>query len=233
MQRGTIATVDSHEHRLRRAAGKSYPDLIRMRSGAVGAAPDAIFLPTSAEQVAVVLRACANEGVAVVPFGGGTSVVGGVTPLAGDCERVISLDLRRMRTVDVDRRSLTATLGPGLRGPEAEEALAAQGMTLGHFPQSFEYATIGGFAATRSAGQASSGYGRFDDLVTADSDDGADRRAAHARDAAYGRGAIAARARSRLRRGSRRDHRGHRSRATGTIRAALRGLDRRGLRRRP
>ena len=113
------------------------------------------------------LRACANEGVAVVPFGGGTSVVGGVEPMAGECERVISLDLRRMRTVDVDRRSLTATLGPGLRGPEAEEALAAQGMTLGHFPQSFEYATIGGFAATRSAGQASSGYGRFDELVTA------------------------------------------------------------------
>ena len=138
-----------------------------MRSGAVGGAPDAIFLPTSTEQVAVVLRACANEGVAVVPFGGGTSVVGGVAPFAGDCERVISLDLRRMRSVDVDRRSLTATLGPGLRGPEAEEALAAQGMTLGHFPQSFEYATIGGFAATRSAGQASSGYGRFDDLVTA------------------------------------------------------------------
>ena len=162
-----VAKVDSHEHRLRRAAGKSYPDLIRMRSGAVGAAPDAIFLPTSAEQVAVVLRACANEGVAVVPFGGGTSVVGGVTPMAGDCERVISLDLRRMRSVDVDHRSLTATLGPGLRGPEAEQALAAQGMTLGHFPQSFEYATIGGFAATRSAGQASSGYGRFDDLVTA------------------------------------------------------------------
>ena len=67
----------------------------------------------------------------------------------------------------VDRRSLTAALGPGLRGPEAEEALNAQGVTLGHFPQSFEYATIGGFAATRSAGQASSGYGRFDELVTA------------------------------------------------------------------
>ena len=73
----------------------------------------------------------------------------------------------RLRDVDVDRTSLTATLGPGLRGPEAEAALARAGLTLGHFPQSFEYATIGGFAATRSAGQASSGYGRFDDLVTA------------------------------------------------------------------
>jgi alkyldihydroxyacetonephosphate synthase len=79
---------------------------------------------------------------------------------------VIALDLRRIRGVEVDPVSLTATLGPGLRGPEAEEALRAHGLTIGHFPQSFEYATIGGFAATRSAGQASAGYGRFDDLVT-------------------------------------------------------------------
>ena len=79
---------------------------------------------------------------------------------------MIALDLRRLRGVEVDPVSLTATLGPGLRGPEAEEALRAHGLTIGHFPQSFEYATIGGFAATRSAGQASAGYGRFDDLVT-------------------------------------------------------------------
>ncbi len=72
-----------------------------------------------------------------------------------------------MRAVDVDHDLATARLGPGLRGPEAEAALARPGMTLGHFPQSYEYATIGGFAATRSAGQASSGYGRFDELVTA------------------------------------------------------------------
>ncbi len=105
--------------------------------------------------------------MAVVPFGGGTSVVGGVDPARGRFERLISLDLGRLRVdVSVDHRSLTATLGPGLRGPEAEAALASEGVTLGHFPQSFEYATIGGFAATRSAGQASSGYGRFDALVT-------------------------------------------------------------------
>ncbi len=112
------------------------------------------------------LEICEREGIAVVPFGGGTSVVGGVDPVAGEFDRVISLDLRRMRESTVDPRSLTATFGPGLRGPEAEAALSAEGFTLGHFPQSFEYATIGGFAATRSAGQASSGYGRFDELVT-------------------------------------------------------------------
>ena len=101
-----------------------------------------------------------------MPFGGGTSVVGGVEPLRGAHGRLISLDLSRLREVEVDDRSLTARLGAGLRGPEAEAALGAQGLTLGHFPQSFEYATIGGFAATRSAGQASSGYGRFDALVS-------------------------------------------------------------------
>ena len=112
------------------------------------------------------LDVCAAEGIAVVPYGGGTSVVGGVAPLRGSHERLISLDLARLREVEVDERSLTARLGAGLRGPEAEAALGERGFTLGHFPQSFEYATIGGFAATRSAGQASSGYGRFDALVS-------------------------------------------------------------------
>ena len=161
------SVLTAHEHRVRRAAGRSYPDLIRLREGRLESAPDAVVLPGSAEQVARVLDVCAREGVAVVPFGGGTSVVGGVDALAGDHAAVIALDLRRMRRCEVDAESLTAQLGPGLRGPEAEAALAEHGATLGHFPQSFEYATIGGFAATRSAGQASAGYGRFDELVTA------------------------------------------------------------------
>jgi alkyldihydroxyacetonephosphate synthase len=158
--------VDSHEHRLRRAAGRSYPDLVRLRSGRLDAAPDAIAMPAGDREVSALLELSAREGVAVVPFGGGTSVVGGVEPIAGAHERVLSLDLRRLRSVAVDPVSMTATLGAGLPGPDAEEALGARGFTLGHFPQSFEYATIGGFAATRSAGQASSGYGRFDELVT-------------------------------------------------------------------
>jgi alkyldihydroxyacetonephosphate synthase len=164
---GPAAVLDGREHRVRRAAGRSYPDLVRLRTGRLEDAPDAVVLPGSVAEVERVLEICSREGIAVVPFGGGTSVVGGVEPLRGDFERLLSLDLRRLHDVAVDRRSLTATLGPGLRGPEAEEALNAQGVTLGHFPQSFEYATIGGFAATRSAGQASSGYGRFDELVTA------------------------------------------------------------------
>jgi alkyldihydroxyacetonephosphate synthase len=156
----------STEDRLRHAAGRGYADLARLRGGRLEAAPDAVVLPGDAEQIRRVLGVCAVEGIAVVPFGGGTSVVGGVEPLRGGHARLISLDLSRLRTVEVDERSLTARLGAGLRGPEAEAALGARGVTLGHFPQSFEYATIGGFAATRSAGQASSGYGRFDAMVS-------------------------------------------------------------------
>jgi alkyldihydroxyacetonephosphate synthase len=161
------AALTGREDRVRRATGKSYPDLFRARSGRLEAAPDAVIAPGSPDQVGAVLEAAAASGVAVVPFGGGTSVVGGVDPLRGPHDAAIALDLQGLRDCEVDRTSLTARLGPGLRGPEAEAALGAEGLTLGHFPQSFEYATIGGFAATRSAGQASAGYGRFDELVTA------------------------------------------------------------------
>jgi alkyldihydroxyacetonephosphate synthase len=154
------------EDRLRHATGCGYVDLARLRSGRLDAAADAVVLPADAAEVKRVLELCATEGVAVVPFGGGTSVVGGVEPLRGSHERLISLDLTRLRAVEVDHRSLTARLGAGLRGPEAEAELGKHGLVLGHYPQSFEYATIGGFAATRSAGQASSGYGRFDALVS-------------------------------------------------------------------
>ena len=157
---------DDRLTRIAHAAGKSYPDLVRLRSGDGSPAPDAVVHPGTHAEVEAVLGACAEHGVAVVPFGGGTSVVGGVEPVREGFDAVIALDLRRLnRLVATDRRSLTATLEAGLPGPAAEGLLAARGLTLGHFPQSFEFATIGGFAATRSAGQASTGYGRFDELV--------------------------------------------------------------------
>jgi alkyldihydroxyacetonephosphate synthase len=163
---GPEAIFTSAEDRLRHATGCGYADLTRLRSARLDDAPDAVVMPADAESLRRVLEICSAEGVAVVPYGGGTSVVGGVEPLRGSHERLISLDLGALRDVEVDERSLTARLGAGLRGPEAEAALGAQGLILGHFPQSFEYATVGGFAATRSAGQASSGYGRFDSLVS-------------------------------------------------------------------
>ena len=163
---GEANVFASTEDRARHATGCGYADLARLRGGRLDSAPDAVLLPADAATVKRVLEICAAEGIAVVPYGGGTSVVGGVEPLRGGHSRLVSLDLARLREVEVDERSLTARLGAGLRGPEAEAALNAKGVVLGHFPQSFEYATVGGFAATRSAGQASSGYGRFDALVS-------------------------------------------------------------------
>jgi alkyldihydroxyacetonephosphate synthase len=165
---GAESVRDDRETRIAHAVGRSYPDLVRIRSGDASSAPDAVVLPGSAEQVAPVLAACAEHRVAVVPFGGGTSVVGGVEPVRDGFAAAISLDLGRLSaTVKVDRTSLTARLDAGLLGPEAERRLREEGVTLGHFPQSFEYSTVGGWVATRSAGQASTGYGRIDEVVEA------------------------------------------------------------------
>ncbi len=154
------------DSRLGRAGGLSYVDLLRQRGDGEPAVPDAVVLPASPEQVVDVLKTCVEHDVAVVPFGGGTSVVGGVNALRGDKAAVIALDLNRLdKLVEVDPVSRLAVLQAGLPAPRAERLLAAHGLTIGHVPQSYERATIGGFAATRSAGQASSGYGRFEDMV--------------------------------------------------------------------
>jgi alkyldihydroxyacetonephosphate synthase len=159
---------DDHESRVTHAAGRSYPDLVRLRSGELEHAPDLVLFPGSAEEVGALLGVCSEARVAVVPFGGGTSVVGGVEPVADGFAGAVTLVLSRLDGIfDVDPVSLTATLEAGLYGPEAERRLAADGLTLGHFPQSFEFSTVGGWVATRSAGQASTGYGRIDELVEA------------------------------------------------------------------
>ena len=159
---------DDHEARVLRCRGKSYLDLLSQRAGDCATAPDAVVAPADAETVGAVLRACAQAGVAVVPFGGGTSVVGGLEGERGPFDALISLDLGRLdRLLSVDSRSLTAVFEPGIRLPEADAALRRQGLALGHVPQSYEWATIGGCAATRSAGQSSTGHGRFDAQVTA------------------------------------------------------------------
>ncbi len=172
---GRLAAIVGAEHvradretRLRHTRGKSTPDLLRIRAGEADDAPDAVVGPGAHEEVLELLRVCAEERVAVVPFGGGTSVVGGLAARREGFAAVLALDLGRLRRLlEVDEVSRTATLEPGLRGPEAEALLAARGYTIGHHPQSFHYATLGGFAATRSSGQASAGYGRFDERVVA------------------------------------------------------------------
>ena len=152
--------------RRQRTRGKSTPDLLRQRQGDLTDAPDVVVRPGSHDEVQSVLDYAAEHRIAVVPVGGGTAVTGGLVAERGGFAGVVSLDLGRMRSLlALDPVSSTATLGPGLRGPEAEALLAEHGLMLGHFPQSFEFATIGGFAATRSSGQSSAGYGRFDAMV--------------------------------------------------------------------
>ncbi len=154
----------SDEARRRRASGLSYLDLVARRTGSV-AAPDVVVQPASAHQVAAVLRVAEDCGMAVITFGGGTSVVGGLRTAAIESP-VISLDTARMADVlDIDAESMLVTVGPGIIGPDLERILATRGLTLGHYPQSWQRATIGGYAATRSAGQSSTGYGRSDEMI--------------------------------------------------------------------
>jgi alkyldihydroxyacetonephosphate synthase len=153
--------------RLRRAGGKSYLDLLRRREGDASDAPDAVVLPGTTDETAALLTACSEVGVVVVPFGGGTSVVGGLAGVDPDDRPSVALDLSRMASVrSIDVPSSMVTVGPGMRGRALEQALDRHGLTFGHLPQSWEFATVGGYAATRSAGQNSTGVGRFDELVT-------------------------------------------------------------------
>jgi alkyldihydroxyacetonephosphate synthase len=165
---GPAYALSDHETRVRHTRGKSLTDLLRLRSGEAADAPDVVLLPADHEQVLECLAICSRRAIAVVPFGGGTSVVGGLEPAAAGFAGVGALDLRRMNAlVALDEQSRLAVLEPGLRAPQAEALLNERGFTIGHFPQSYEYLTLGGAAAARSSGQASAGYGRFDDMVLA------------------------------------------------------------------
>ena len=168
-----VETTIDDRMRVEHARGMSYADLLtwRSREGAI-AAPDAVVFPADHEEALAVVRTCSREGFAVVPFGGGTSVTGGVnTPQESRFAAVVAVStmlldrVRADRIVDVDEVSGIAHVGAGITGPMLEEQLAPLGWTLGHFPQSWQRASIGGFIAARSSGQASSGYGRIEDML--------------------------------------------------------------------
>ena len=155
------------ETRIRRSGGRSSIDLLHKRA-AEQAATDAVVSPADHDEVLAVLRLAAERELAVVPFGGGTSVVGALDPERGRHHAVIALDLRRLTgLLHLDEISGEARFLTGTTGPEAERLLSKRGFELGHFPQSFLYATLGGFASARSSGQNSAGNGRFDTMVTA------------------------------------------------------------------
>ncbi|HYN57388.1 MAG TPA: FAD-binding oxidoreductase [Motilibacterales bacterium] len=156
------------ESRLAHAGGLSYLDLMERRASSHPEVPDAVVSPGSHDEVVALLAAAEQGGFALVPFGGGTSVVGGVRPSAGARSGVVAISFDRMaELLEVDALSGTARVQPGMTGPVLERLLAARGLTWGHVPQSWERASIGGYAATRSAGQSSTGYGRSDATVEA------------------------------------------------------------------
>ncbi|MGG7604128.1 FAD-binding oxidoreductase [Massilia sp. BKSP1R2A-1] len=150
--------------RLRHALGQSLPDWLRLRHGRVHAAPDGVGYPECSEQVRSLLDFAAASGADVIPYGGGTSVAGHLGVI--DAARpVLSIDMSRMRAmVSLDREAQLATFCAGVAGPDLEAQLRAHGYTLGHFPQSFEYSTLGGWVVTRSSGQQSLRYGRIEQL---------------------------------------------------------------------
>ncbi|SFR43867.1 alkyldihydroxyacetonephosphate synthase [Marinobacter daqiaonensis] len=150
--------------RVRHARGQSLPDWLAMRSGQFGVFPDGVARPERGEQVRELLELAAEHGFIVIPYGGGTSVAGHINPLAGE-RPVLTISLARMdRLLDLDSESQIATFGAGTPGPLVESQLRARGYTLGHFPQSFELSTLGGWIATRSSGQQSLRYGRIEQL---------------------------------------------------------------------
>jgi alkyldihydroxyacetonephosphate synthase len=150
--------TDTYE-RAFHARGKSYHDLLYLRAGKFDACPDGVVYPESAEEAFNLLRWANHVGAAIVPYGGGSSVVGGVTATGG--ELVVAADMTRMnKLISIDKISLLATAEGGIYGVELERQLQAQGFTLGHYPQSFEYSTLGGWIAARGAGQQSNRYGK-------------------------------------------------------------------------
>jgi alkyldihydroxyacetonephosphate synthase len=157
--------TDKHYERVSHSLGKAYRDVVRGFRGEFENPPDLVALPKDESEIEAVLSWAEAEGAAVVPFGGGTSVVGGVEVRLGD-RPVVSLDLRRLdRVLEVDAASLAARIQAGATGPELEEQLREHGLTLRHFPQSFEYSTLGGWVATRAGGHFATLYTHIDDLI--------------------------------------------------------------------
>jgi alkyldihydroxyacetonephosphate synthase len=158
---------DDRYDRVAHSLGKAYRDVVRGFRGEFPNPPDLVAYPESPEDVDVVLNFCADEGAAAIPYGGGTSVVGGVEPRMRDEYRgVVTIDLKRMgRLLEVDPISKAARIQAGATGPRLEDQLREHGLTLRHFPQSFEYSTLGGWIATRAGGHFATLYTHIDDLV--------------------------------------------------------------------
>jgi alkyldihydroxyacetonephosphate synthase len=155
---------ESAEERVTHSRGQSLPDWVALRHGRIPVFTDGVAYPEDREQVTDLLQMARRHHFVVIPYGGGSSVIGHINPIGG--QPVLTLDMGRMnRLMDVDQVSRTARFEAGASGPQIEAELNKQGYTLGHFPQSFEYSTLGGWVATRSVGQQSYRYGRIDEML--------------------------------------------------------------------
>lgn len=160
----TKVYIDKYE-RLTHCMGKGYKDLVRIRRGEISKAPEIIAYPENCKELEKILSYAKEKKLRIIPFGGGTSVVGGVETT---CKGTICVDMKKLNKVlSIDKTSHTAKVQAGILGPELEEKLNQEGFTLGHFPQSFEYSTLGGWIATRAAGQNSTKYGKIEDMIEA------------------------------------------------------------------
>jgi alkyldihydroxyacetonephosphate synthase len=158
-----LCSTDPHA-RASHAYGKAYRDIVRAFHGVVESPPDVVAYPTSEQRLRELLEWCADAGAAAIPYGGGTSVVGGVEPRGLDA--AVTIDLRALNTVlEVDHESLAARVQAGTTGPALNEQLRGEGLTLRHYPQSWELSTLGGWIATRAGGHYATGATHIDDLV--------------------------------------------------------------------
>jgi alkyldihydroxyacetonephosphate synthase len=161
-----IVSSDAHD-RVSHAYGRAYRDVVRAFRGQIDNPPDLVAHPRDESEIEAVLAWCADAGAAAIPYGGGTSVVGGVEPRIGDAYAgAVTIDLGRLdRVLEVDSDSRAARIQAGAQGPALEDQLRAHGLTLRHFPQSFEFSTLGGWIATRAGGHFATLYTHIDDLV--------------------------------------------------------------------
>jgi alkyldihydroxyacetonephosphate synthase len=156
--------VTDAEDRVRHARGQSFPDWLAMHSGEFGVFPDGVAYPETSAQVRELLDFAVQHDVEVIPYGGGTSVAGHITPQKSQ-RAILTIDMGRMnQLLDLNEESQIATFGAGTPGPLVESQLRARGYTLGHYPQSWELATVGGWIASRSSGQQSLRYGRIEQM---------------------------------------------------------------------
>ena len=163
---GEENVVDDDEYRVIHAFGRGVRDLVRVRRGEFGRLPDVVVYPGSEDDVATIVAAATAADAVVVPYGGGSNIVGALEAVPTETRQVISINMGRMNKVlDIDEASGLARIEAGVLGPDMEIQLNAKGWTLGHFPDSFMWSTLGGWIATRSSGMQSDKYGDIADIT--------------------------------------------------------------------